>query len=97
MSDIPPGVQRMAAVRSDCRARWRILHAAKDLRREPGPTLQRMAIMKRWIFLALLAMPLQAQAAITVWLSSQQNGGGGASAEPSLDPLIISAGLRFRF
>ncbi|MFL6246098.1 MAG: OmpW/AlkL family protein [Thermoanaerobaculia bacterium] len=32
--------------------------------------------MKRWIFLALLAMPLHAQTAVTVWLSSQQNGGG---------------------
>jgi hypothetical protein len=55
-----------------------------------------MAIMKRWIILALLALPLHAHTAITLWLSSQQNG-GGASAEPSLDPLIISAGLRFRF
>ena len=32
--------------------------------------------MKRWIFLALLALPLHAQTAVTVWLSSQQNGGG---------------------
>jgi outer membrane protein W len=39
-----------------------------------------MAIMKRSIFLVLLAClttaTLQAQTAVTVWLSSQQNGGG---------------------
>jgi outer membrane protein W len=39
-----------------------------------------MAIMNRWIFITLLAglvtAPLRAQTAVTVWLSSQQNGGG---------------------
>jgi outer membrane protein W len=39
-----------------------------------------MAIMRRWTLLVLLtcltALPLGAQTAVTLWLSSQQNGGG---------------------
>ncbi len=44
--------------------------------------------MKRWIFLALLAMPLHAQTAVTLWLSSQQNGGGGAFPSSGPDATI---------
>src|SRR5687768_11621707 len=47
-----------------------------------------MAIMKRWIFLALLAIPIHAQTGITVWLSSQQNGGGDSFPSSRPDATI---------
>src|SRR5687767_10771345 len=47
-----------------------------------------MAIMKRWIFLVLLAMPLHAQTAVTLWLSSQQNGGGDSFPSSRPDATI---------
>jgi outer membrane protein W len=58
-----------------------------------------MAIMQRWTLMVLLAcfsMPLSAQTAVTVWLSSQQNGGGDAFPASRPDATIeFAAGSGF--